>query len=85
MKFVPCEASEVVRCRKSAVRELLMEIVSSGHAYVEVKGFPHKDAKSCAGSLQVACKRDRFKQLKVVTNKNRVFVINTLLAKEVDY
>ena len=85
MTFKPCSLDEArsKRTKNSDIRKLLMQIIESGNACVEIKDFIHKDASSCAGALRVRIKKDRLKQLEVVTKDNRVFVINTLFVKDV--
>lgn len=86
MHFEPCSISEVRggKASKSQITKLLMQIIDSGNACVEVKDFEHKTPQSCANALRVRIKADRIKQLEVVVKNKRVFVINTLRVKEAD-
>lgn len=83
MHFVVCTANEAIERPKTDIRKILNRIIDGKHPYVEIKDFEHKDANSCANALRSRIKKDRLSQLQVVTRNNRVFVINTLFAKEV--
>ena len=85
MWFEACSINETRGAGKNGdIRGLLNKIVSSGQACVEIKGFQHKTIESCRSSLLAAIRRDRLKQLKVTTKDNRIFVINTLMVKDVN-
>lgn len=84
MHFVPCNINEAnSKRRTSDIRKLLMRIVESKEECVEIKDYEHATPYSCAGALRARIKKDRLKQLKVVVSGKRIFVINTLLVKEV--
>lgn len=84
MWFEPCSIKETKARKTNDVRGLLMKIISSGEACVEIKDHGYKTLEGCSNALRVAIKRDRLKQLKVTTNNKRIFVINTLMVKEVN-
>lgn len=83
MYFVPCELDRTLRREKSDLRKLLTRIIESGNECVEIKDFTHKNVNSFATSLRDRIKKDRLCQLTVVTKNQRIFVINTLLVKDV--
>ena len=83
MHFVPCKIDNAGRRTNTDLRKLLMRILESGNECVEIKDYEHKDAYSCANALRARIKKDRLKQLEVITKDQRVFVINTLLVKDV--
>lgn len=85
MTFRPCRLEEArsTRTKNSDIRKLLMKIVESGEACVEIKDYKHKNAAICASALRNRINKDRLKQLQVITKGERVFVINTLMIKDV--
>lgn len=64
--------------------DLMKRITQSGEACVEVKNYVHKTASGCATALRNRIRTDHLDQLQVVVRDKRVFVINTLLVKEVN-
>ena len=85
MHFVACKIDEARgnRSKNSDIRKLLMKIIDSGEECVEIKDYTHKNTNSCYTALRARIVKDRLKQLEVVTRGDRVFVINTLIVKEV--
>ena len=84
MHFVPAKLNDVRnRSKNTDIRSLLMKIIDSGEECVEIKDYTHKTANSCYSALRARIVKDRLNQLEVVTKGSRVFVINTLMVKDV--
>lgn len=63
-------------------RKMLEEFRNSGEACMEVVEYSQAHAKSCASSLTTSVRRFKMFNIQVVMKKGRVFLINTLLTKE---
>lgn len=83
MWFEPCDISKTKKRTTNDIRGLLMKVVSSGEACVEIKDHGYSTHESACNALRAAIKRDRLKQLKVTSNKKHIYIINTLMIKEV--
>lgn len=83
MWFEPCDIAKTKARKTNDVRGLLMKIVSSGEVCVEIKDHGYASVEGCCNAIRAAIKRDRLKQLRITRNNNKIYVINTLLIKEV--
>lgn len=83
MYFVEYDVRDVMIRKNADLKELLARIVDSGNPCVEIKDYPHKTANGCCNALRKRIKEDRLNHLKLVMRGDRIFVINTLLTKEV--
>lgn len=81
MKLIKANIEDAKRTY-NRIRKTLEEFRDSGEACMEVTEYTHKHAKSCASSLTTSVRRFKMFNIQVITKKGRVFLINTLLTKE---
>ena len=81
MKLIKAEITEKKRPWNDN-RKILREFLDSNEACMEVTEHTHKHAKSCHWSLTNSARKFKMFNIEVVMQKGRVFLINTLLTKE---
>lgn len=81
MKLVKVNITEVKRPWNDN-HKLLQEFENSNEPCMEVVEYTHKHAKSCHWSLSSSVRRFKMFHIHVVIRKGRVYLINTLLTKE---
>ena len=83
MWFEPCDISKIKTRKRNDLKAILMKIADSNEVCVEIKDHGYTSARSCRSTIGTAIRRYRLKHLRVTTNNKKIYVINTLLVKEV--
>lgn len=78
LTFEKCQRPELKGDFYTDVGKVIDDFLRSRCACVKLKGWPHKDAKSCAGSISNYIKTGRIAGVRVATKKGEVYLINTL-------
>ncbi len=75
MKLVPCTEDDLRLVRaKTDIWMVLTEFADSDYDVVEVSDYTHKDAHSCAASINTSIKRFGF-AMSVMVRRGRVFLL----------
>ncbi len=80
MKLIPCDVMLAGGGKKRKYArnfKLLTEFIKSNEKCAEVTEYTNKDAKSCAGSLQLSIKRYRMNQIFCTLHKDKVYLVRT--------
>ena len=76
MKLIPRneKCNVMVKNIRMDIFNALSEFAESGHDCVEIVGYPHKDATSCASALRASIKKYRMFTIAVGTRKGKVYL-----------
>jgi hypothetical protein len=74
MKLIPADINEVKRAY-AHVRKIIQEFHESDLDCVKVEDWTHKDAGSCAWSLNSSAKRGGYHNIKAAVRKGKVYLI----------
>lgn len=73
-----CQRPELKGDFYTDIGKVIDDFLKSRCACVKLKGWHHKDAKSCANSIKTYIKNGRIAGIRVATKKGEVYLINTL-------
>lgn len=77
MNLIPVDKKAIATVKniRSDNFTLLTSFAESGHECAQVEGFPHANARSCAGALRSAIKKYRLFTIEVALRNDKVYLI----------
>ena len=76
--FEKCQRPELKGDVNTDIDRLVDRFLKSGEGYVKLKGWHHKNAKSCANSINAYIRNGKIAGVRVATKNGEVYLINTL-------